>query len=82
MAGLDFDIAPNLKLELSYRYLNLGAIAVGGRIAPPARSRLRRAASSPRRRAGALASNDVRIGLVWLVGDPDPAGAGLPPGRD
>ena len=30
MAGLDFDIAPNLRLELSYRYLNLGAIAVGG----------------------------------------------------
>ena len=72
MAGLDFDIAPNLRLELSYRYLNLGAIAVGGL----------HCASGPIPCAGgtvaaisrgALASNDVRIGLVWLIGDPAPA---------
>ena len=30
MAGVDYDISPNLKLELGYRYLNYGAIAAGG----------------------------------------------------
>ena len=59
-AGLDLDIAPNLKLELSYRYLDLGAVALGG---ASARSR------------GALAANDVRIGLVWLIDAPQAAPA-------
>ncbi len=59
-AGLDFDVAPNLKLELSWRYLDLGAVALGG---ASARSR------------GALASNDVRIGLVWLLDAPQAAPA-------
>jgi opacity protein-like surface antigen len=30
MAGLDFDISTNLKLELGYRYLNYGSIPTGG----------------------------------------------------
>ncbi len=30
MAGLDYDIAPNLKLELGYRYLHLGPAAAPG----------------------------------------------------
>lgn len=63
-AGLGVDIAPNLRLEVSYRYLNLGAFALGGAhcaggglCAPGASSRT-------------LASNDVRVGLVYLIGDP------------
>jgi opacity protein-like surface antigen len=68
MAGLDFDIAPNLKLELGYRYLNLGPIAIGGVHCLPAACPGGAAAARSR---GALASNEVRIGLVWLVGEPD-----------
>jgi opacity protein-like surface antigen len=30
MAGLDFDVSTNLKLELGYRYLNYGSIPTGG----------------------------------------------------
>ncbi len=70
-AGFDFDIAPNLKLEASYRYLNLGSIAVGGaHCASIATGCVGSVAASSR---GALASNDVRIGLIWLVEAPRPA---------
>jgi opacity protein-like surface antigen len=75
MAGLDVDIAPNLKLELSYRYLNLGSIAFGGlHCVPGAQACLggARVAASSR---NALASNDVRIGLIYLVGEPQAAPA-------
>jgi opacity protein-like surface antigen len=75
MAGLDLDIAPNLKLELSYRFLDLGSIAVGGAhcatFAPACRGGGAVAASS----RGALVTNDVRFGLVWLVGEPQIAAA-------
>lgn len=30
MAGVDFDVTPNIKLELGYRYLNYGTITTGG----------------------------------------------------
>lgn len=68
MAGLDYDIAPNFKLELSYRYLNLGSIAIDGVHCASGAALcggVRVGATS----RGALASNDVRIGLVWLVGN-------------
>ena len=69
-AGFDFDIAPNLKLEASYRYLNLGSIALGG-LHCAAGCGGAVAASS----RGALVSNDIRIGLIWLVGEPQLAPA-------
>jgi len=72
MAGLDVDIAPNLKLELGYRYLNLGSIGVGGAhcfASPPACAAGGGGAVAARSR-GALASNELRIGLVLLVGEP------------
>jgi opacity protein-like surface antigen len=74
MAGLDVDIAPNLKLELSYRYLNVGSIAVGGVHCFPGVAACARdgvVASS----RGWIGSNDVRVGLVWLVDQPAPAPA-------
>ena len=74
MAGLDFDIAPNLKLELSYRYLNLGSIGIGGAHCASGLGACAGGAVAATSR-GALASNDLRIGLVWLVGDPAPAPA-------
>ncbi len=70
-AGFDFDIAPNLKLEASYRYLNLGLIALGGLHCPTGCGGAVAASSR-----GALVSNDLRIGLIWLV--PAPALAPAP----
>ena len=77
MAGFDFNVTQNLKLELGYRYLNLGKFTTGGSnclngtgagggfgnvncsggVANVVSSR------------GTLASNDVRIGLRWLIGE-------------
>ncbi|RBP16490.1 opacity protein-like surface antigen [Roseiarcus fermentans] len=70
-AGFDVDIAPNLKLEVSYRYLNLGSIALGGtHCFPGAPACVAGVAATAR---GALASNDIRIGLVYLIGGLEPA---------
>ena len=69
-AGLDFDIGPNLKIEASYRYLDLGSLALGG-LHCAAGCGGAVAASS----RGALVSNDIRIGLIWLVEQPQPAAA-------
>jgi opacity protein-like surface antigen len=74
MAGLDFDIAPNIKVELSYRYLNLGSMAIGGVHCVFGAEPCAGGAVAPTSR-GALASNDVRIGIIWLVGDPASAPA-------
>jgi opacity protein-like surface antigen len=71
MAGLDVDIAPNLKLELSYRYLNLGSIAVGGLHCIPGAVACAGGVVAASSRGG-IGSNDVRIGLVWLVDQPAP----------
>ena len=67
-AGLDFDIAPNLKIEASYRYLNLGSLALGGLHCATGCGGAVAASSR-----GALVSNDIRIGLIWLVEQPQPA---------
>jgi opacity protein-like surface antigen len=63
MAGVDYDLTANLKLELSYRYLSYGTIATGGQacascLGGPVESRNR------------LASNDFRLGLLYLIGGP------------
>ena len=72
-AGFDYDLAPNLKLELSYRYLNLGSIAVGGaHCFAGAQACLGGAGVAASSRA-TLASNDLRVGLIWLIGEPQRA---------
>ncbi|HEY3718850.1 MAG TPA: outer membrane beta-barrel protein [Roseiarcus sp.] len=66
MAGLDFNVTQNLKLELGYRYLNYGGFTSGaincldggGCNCTPSTISTK-----------TLASNDVRIGLRWMIGD-------------
>ena len=72
-AGFDFDLAPNLKLEVSYRYLNLGSIAVGGLHCLPGAQACLGGAGVTASSRNALASNDLRVGLIWLIGEPQPA---------
>lgn len=79
MTGVDFDVTPNLKLELGYRYLNYGKFTTGGSNclgAGPGG-----AFSSGNCNAGvsntvssttSLASNDFRLGLIWMIGDQTP----------
>jgi opacity protein-like surface antigen len=82
MAGLDFDISPNLKLELGYRYLNYGSITTGGSSCLAGNSGgtfngvkcsggVANFVSSRDR----LASNDFRLGLIYTLRETPP----LPP---
>jgi opacity protein-like surface antigen len=73
MAGVDYDISANLRLELGYRYLSYGLIATGGSncgtFSIASCGGVANTISSRNR----LASNDFRLGLIYLIG-----GAPLP----
>ncbi|MGO9134674.1 MAG: outer membrane protein [Methylovirgula sp.] len=70
MAGLSYAVTPNLKLELGYRYLDLGNVTTG-------------VISCTNTAAGGcagevqkfhLASQDIRLGMRWMFADiPQPA---------
>lgn len=77
MAGIDFAVLPNVKLELSYRYLNTGSFTtgtsngmclVGG--APSGVVCGSGGGAVVSRHA--LASNDIRFGLIWTIGEAAP----------
>lgn len=65
MAGVSFDVTPNLKLDISYRYLDMGD-AKSGVIA----------CTTPgcvlETQKYHLASNDIRFGLRWMLEPPPP----------
>ena len=80
MAGLDFNVSRNLKLEFSYRYLNYGSIATGASncltggssgafSATTCTGGVSHSISSSNR----LASNDFRLGLIYTLGEAPPA---------
>jgi opacity protein-like surface antigen len=80
MAGIDFDISPNLKLELGYRYLNYGSITTGGSncLAGGGGGTFSTAncsggVGSTISSRNKLASNDFRVGLIYLIGEALPA---------
>jgi opacity protein-like surface antigen len=66
MAGLDFWITPNLKLELGYRYINLGTPTSGPIICQ----------NTPfcghEVQKFDLASNDIRLGLRYMFAEAPP----------
>jgi opacity protein-like surface antigen len=68
MAGVDYDFTARLKLELSYRYLSYGTGATGGSDATPG-------LAGPISSRNRLASNDFRLGLIYLIGEASPAAA-------
>lgn len=79
MAGLDFNVTHNLKLELGYRYLNYGSIKTGGSnclsggglttFSQNCNGGVVNYVSSTTR----LASNDFRLGLIWTLDGDQPA---------
>jgi opacity protein-like surface antigen len=73
MAGLDFNVTQNLKLELGYRYLNLGKFNSGGSNCANgvnfAVNACGGTVTNYVQSKDTLASNDFRIGLRWLIGD-------------
>lgn len=72
MAGLAYDVAPNVKLEASYRYLNMGKVASG--------------TGCPTCPAGVtiglnkVDSHDFKFGVRWLLGAAEPAPMPMPMG--
>jgi opacity protein-like surface antigen len=61
MAGMSFDVTPNLKLDFNYRYLDMGN-ATSGAIACTT-------TCAPETQKYHLASNDIRIGVRWMPGE-------------
>jgi opacity protein-like surface antigen len=68
MAGLSYSVTPNLKLDIGYRYMNLGNVNSGvinclcNQVFPGFRVK-------------ELTSNEVRIGMRWIFGDFIPVAA-------
>jgi opacity protein-like surface antigen len=74
MAGLDFSISQNLKLELGYRYLSYGALKTGASTClngTGAGGGLSSAACGGAfvGQTNRLASQDLRLGLRWMFSD-------------
>jgi opacity protein-like surface antigen len=63
MAGLGFNITPNLKLEISYRYLDMGTLTSS----PISCEQL--VGCFFEKQSFKLASNDVRIGFRYMFAD-------------
>ena len=66
MAGLAFHVTPNLLLDMSYRYVNMGtfktaAIACNGGVST---------GCAYESQQFNMASNDLRLGLRWLMAGP------------
>jgi opacity protein-like surface antigen len=80
MAGVDYDISANLKLEFGYRYLNYGSITTGrSNCLASAGGGTFSAAScgggdaSTITSRNRLASSDFRLGLILLFGEASPS---------
>jgi len=72
MAGVDYDISTNLRLEFGYRYLNYGSITTGGSSCLPGASANCGGVANTVSSRNRLASNDLRLGLIYLIGEPPP----------
>jgi opacity protein-like surface antigen len=71
MAGLSYNISPNLKLDLGYRYMNLGDI-------PSSSINCICGQTFPGFKVKDLTSNEFRIGMRWLFGDVGPVALAAP----
>jgi opacity protein-like surface antigen len=71
MAGLDFNVTQNLKLELGYRYLNYGNFTSSAINCLNGTGQGNGFNCTPNTIStkSTLASNDFRIGLRWMIGD-------------
>jgi opacity protein-like surface antigen len=76
-AGLGYDVSPNLKLELAYRYLNMGE-AETGRVGCAGTCST---GGGTIYKVKELESHDFKIGMRWMLGGPVaemPASYGAP----
>ncbi len=64
MAGVGYNIAPNLKLDIGYRYMNAGSLSTGAIICSDTSQ------CHFETQHFKLASNDLRVGLRWMLAGP------------
>ncbi len=64
--GFSYDLTSNLKLDVGYRYLDMGDIKSGNIVCLSS-------CSAYEREKLHLASNDIHVGLRWLINDYVPA---------
>jgi opacity protein-like surface antigen len=65
MAGLSYSITPNLKLDIGYRYLNMGDVESGT-------VNCLCGQTFAGFKAKELTSNEVKLGMRWIIGDVGP----------
>lgn len=68
MFGFSYDISSNLKLDIGYRYLDLGNVT-SGRITCLGGTDACGGGTFYEKQRVHLASNDIRVGLRWLIND-------------
>ncbi|MHB8883464.1 MAG: outer membrane protein [Methylovirgula sp.] len=66
MAGVDYAIAPNWRVELSYRYLDMGSVRSNGIMCLPT------CAPPYETQSFHMASNDIRVGLRYIFAEIPP----------
>jgi opacity protein-like surface antigen len=64
MAGIDYSIAPNWKVELSYRYLDMGRVSSNGIVCSSTCGGGLQEVQNFH-----LASNDIRVGVRYMFGE-------------
>jgi opacity protein-like surface antigen len=70
MAGVDFNVTQNLKLELGYRYLDYGKFTTGTSNCLNGTGGFTCSGGSYTvYSTRTLASNDFRLGLIWMIGE-------------
>lgn len=75
MAGLGYDVTQNLKLEVGYRYLNLGSARSGTISCFSAAPGFAGCAGNSRMTIKNIESHDFKLGMRWLLDSPAPAPA-------
>ena len=70
MLGFSYDITSELKLDIGYRYLNMGSITSNNIVCLGGAGSC---GGAYERQRISLSSNDVRVGLRWLINDDVPA---------
>lgn len=71
MAGLSYSVTQNLKLEMGYRYMNLGKMSSGASQCFNADGSIGGAGCNWRLHTNKLESHDVRIGMRWMLSQPE-----------
>lgn len=69
MAGVSYDVSSNLKLDLGYRYLNLGKATSGSSVEQAAFS----TGTTYKYTQKDIESHDVRLGMRWVFAEKSPA---------